>query len=151
YFVIIAIRNDRGEEVTRQVVNVGALQPAEKRTFTLSVEVLPLQAPAAAKSTSSTGSFKSPISQPTATVRPSTPPPTSNATPTHSPPPKASPTTPGGPQSPAPKPSPTGSTTPAAGSQQGSGSQQPAGKPAAGAAAPGSNNPNTAAPATKPT
>ena len=25
YFVIIAIRNDRGEEVARQVVNVGAL------------------------------------------------------------------------------------------------------------------------------
>ena len=46
YFVIIAIRNDRGEEVTRQVVNVGALQAAEKRTFTLSVEVLPPQAPA---------------------------------------------------------------------------------------------------------
>ncbi len=47
YFVVIAVRNDRGEEVTRQVVNVGALQGAEKRTFTLSVEVLPPQAPAA--------------------------------------------------------------------------------------------------------
>jgi len=45
YYVVIAIRNDRGEEVTRQVVNVGALQPAEKRTFSLSVEVLPPQAP----------------------------------------------------------------------------------------------------------
>jgi hypothetical protein len=73
YFVIIAIRNDRGEEVTRQVVNVGALQAAEKRTFTLSVEVLPPQAPVAAKSTSTTGTFKSPVAQPTATVRPSTP------------------------------------------------------------------------------
>src|SRR5689334_22395899 len=65
YFVIIAIRNDRGEEVTRQVVNVGALQAAEKRTFSLSVEVLPPQAPPApAKSTSSTGTFKSPTPQP---------------------------------------------------------------------------------------
>jgi hypothetical protein len=45
YFVVIAIRNDRGEEVTRQVVNVGALQSTEKRTFSLSVEVLPPQAP----------------------------------------------------------------------------------------------------------
>lgn len=45
YFVVIAIRNDRGEEVTRQVVNVGALQSAEKRTFALSVEMLPAQAP----------------------------------------------------------------------------------------------------------
>ena len=45
YFVVIAIRNDRGEEVTRQVVSVGALQSTEKRTFALSVEVLPQQAP----------------------------------------------------------------------------------------------------------
>jgi hypothetical protein len=45
YFVVIAIRNDRGEEVTRQVVSVGALQSNEKRTFALSVEVLPPQAP----------------------------------------------------------------------------------------------------------
>ena len=73
YFVIIAIRNDRGEEVTRQVVNVGALQAAEKRTFTLSVEVLPPQAPVPTKSNASTGTFKAPIPQPAATVRPSTP------------------------------------------------------------------------------
>src|SRR6185437_4834445 len=33
YYVTISIRNDRGEEVDRQVVNVGALQGAEKRTF----------------------------------------------------------------------------------------------------------------------
>jgi hypothetical protein len=45
YFVVIAVRNDKGEEVSRQVVNVGSLQPAEKRTFSLSVEVLPPQAP----------------------------------------------------------------------------------------------------------
>jgi len=48
YFVVIAIRNDRGEEVTRQVVSVGALQSTEKRTFALSVEVLPPQAPVSA-------------------------------------------------------------------------------------------------------
>ena len=45
YFVVIAVRNDKGEEISRQVVNVGALQPAEKRTFTLAVEVMPPQAP----------------------------------------------------------------------------------------------------------
>src|SRR5579885_1259399 len=45
YYVTLSIRNDRGEEVDRQVVNVGALQGAEKRTFTLSVEVLPPRAP----------------------------------------------------------------------------------------------------------
>lgn len=43
YFVVIAVRNERGEEVTRQVVNVGALHNAEKRTFALSVEVMPQQ------------------------------------------------------------------------------------------------------------
>ena len=47
YFVVIAVRNDRGEEVARQVVGVGSLQGSEKRTFTLSVEVLPPQGPAA--------------------------------------------------------------------------------------------------------
>jgi hypothetical protein len=41
YFVVIAVRNDRGEEVARQVVSVGALSGSEKRTFTLSVEMLP--------------------------------------------------------------------------------------------------------------
>ena len=70
YFVIIAIRNDRGEEVTRQVVNVGALQAAEKRTFTLSVEVLPPAVPVPTKSGSSTGTFKAPAAQP-ATAAPS--------------------------------------------------------------------------------
>ena len=46
YFVVISIRNDRGEEVTRQVVSVGALQGAEKRTFSLSVDTMPAQIPA---------------------------------------------------------------------------------------------------------
>ncbi len=45
YFVVIAIRNDRGEELTRKVVSVGALQSTEARIFDLSVEVLPAQAP----------------------------------------------------------------------------------------------------------
>jgi hypothetical protein len=36
---MLSIRNDRGEEVVRQVVGVGALQPDEQRTFTLSVDV----------------------------------------------------------------------------------------------------------------
>jgi hypothetical protein len=61
YFVTIAIRNDRGEEISRQVVNVGALQGAEKRTFTLSVEMLPPQAPPdpnAKTNTGATGTHK---------------------------------------------------------------------------------------------
>ena len=39
YSVVVTIRNDRGEELARQVVGVGALQPAEARSFTLDVEV----------------------------------------------------------------------------------------------------------------
>jgi hypothetical protein len=38
--VVLTINNERGEEISRQVVGVGALRPAESRTFTLSVEVL---------------------------------------------------------------------------------------------------------------
>ncbi len=39
YSVLLTIRNERGEEVTRQVVGVGALQPGQTRTFSLAVEV----------------------------------------------------------------------------------------------------------------
>jgi hypothetical protein len=39
YSVLVTITNDRGEEVNRQVMGVGALQPGEKRTFTFSVDV----------------------------------------------------------------------------------------------------------------
>jgi hypothetical protein len=35
----VAIRNAKGEEVARQVVGVGALQPSDERTFSLAVEV----------------------------------------------------------------------------------------------------------------
>jgi hypothetical protein len=40
YSVVIEVRNERGEQVSRQVVGVGALQPQELRTFTLSVDLL---------------------------------------------------------------------------------------------------------------
>lgn len=39
YSVVVAVRNDRGEEMTRQVVAVGSLKPEEARTFTVWVEV----------------------------------------------------------------------------------------------------------------
>ena len=39
YSVVVSIRNDRGEEVARKVVGVGALDPSESRTVTLSVDV----------------------------------------------------------------------------------------------------------------
>ena len=39
YSVTVSIKNDRGEEVGRHVVGVGALQPGEGRSFSLAVEV----------------------------------------------------------------------------------------------------------------
>jgi hypothetical protein len=39
YSIVVSIKNDRGEEITRQVVGVGALQPNEGRTFSVAVEV----------------------------------------------------------------------------------------------------------------
>jgi glutaredoxin len=38
YSIVISVRDERNEEVARNVVNVGALQGTERRTFTLSVE-----------------------------------------------------------------------------------------------------------------
>lgn len=38
YTVVVAIRNERGEEIARHVVGVGALFGEELRTFSLSVE-----------------------------------------------------------------------------------------------------------------
>ena len=39
YSVSVTIQNDRGEEIGRQVIGVGALNPNEQRTFTFAVEV----------------------------------------------------------------------------------------------------------------
>jgi hypothetical protein len=46
YSVTVTIRNDRGEEIARQIIGVGALQPNEQRSFTVAVEVF---TPAAAE------------------------------------------------------------------------------------------------------
>lgn len=46
YSVVVSIRNQKGEEVARKVIGVGALDPEESRTVTLSVDVI---APRAAK------------------------------------------------------------------------------------------------------
>ncbi len=168
YFVIIAIRNDRGEEVTRQVVNVGALQAAEKRTFTLSVEVLPPQAPVPPQKTNaSTGTFKAPPvpqPQPSATVRPSTPPvPQSSATVRPSTPPVPQPSATARPSTPppssaagSPAPNPAATSTsqgqPAATRPATAGTSPVAPRQTSNPSAPGAPNtpraptPNTAAP-----
>lgn len=39
YSIVISVRNERGDEVKRQVVAVGALDASEQRTVTLSMDV----------------------------------------------------------------------------------------------------------------
>lgn len=39
YTVVVSIKNDRGQEIDRKVIGVGALTRDEKRTVTLSVDV----------------------------------------------------------------------------------------------------------------
>lgn len=39
YSVVLTVHNERGQEISRQVVGVGALEPMERRTFNLAVEV----------------------------------------------------------------------------------------------------------------
>jgi hypothetical protein len=39
YAMVLSIRNDRGEEIDRKLVGVGAMRPGEQRTFALTVEI----------------------------------------------------------------------------------------------------------------
>ena len=41
YSMVLTIRNERGEEIARKIVGVGAMQPDEQRAFTLTVEMAP--------------------------------------------------------------------------------------------------------------
>ena len=41
YCVVVAITNEQGEKIARQVVGVGALQPGERHKYIFSVEVIP--------------------------------------------------------------------------------------------------------------
>jgi hypothetical protein len=50
YCVVIAINNEQGEKIARQVVGVGALQPGERHQYSFSVELMPVKAPKAPRS-----------------------------------------------------------------------------------------------------
>ena len=41
YSVVLSIRDEHGQEIKRQVIDVGAMEGNEQRTFNLSVEVTP--------------------------------------------------------------------------------------------------------------
>ena len=51
YAVMVSIRNEKGEEIARKVVGVGALLPTEQRTFTMAVEVFTPEAAREARRT----------------------------------------------------------------------------------------------------
>jgi hypothetical protein len=40
YTVVVSISNDRGQEIARKLIGVGAMSPNEHRTFTLTVEAV---------------------------------------------------------------------------------------------------------------
>jgi hypothetical protein len=44
YTVVVSIRNDRDEEIAHKLIGVGAMNPNEQRTFTLTVEAVPAKA-----------------------------------------------------------------------------------------------------------
>jgi hypothetical protein len=81
YSVVLAVRNGRGEEITRQVVGVGALLPAEERTFTLSVEVFVAQdaQPASPPARPSPTAQASPPARPSPAPQPARPSPATQA------------------------------------------------------------------------
>ncbi len=41
YTVVVTIKDDRGQEIARKLIGVGAMAPNEQRTFTLAVDVVP--------------------------------------------------------------------------------------------------------------
>jgi len=49
YTVVVSIANDRGQEIARKLIGVGAMNPNEQRTFTLTVEAVSTAVRRAAK------------------------------------------------------------------------------------------------------
>jgi hypothetical protein len=68
YCIVLDISNERGEQVMRQVVGVGALQPGELRRLNLSVQMLPLVAQV--QSRTSTATAAAPAPAPAVAARP---------------------------------------------------------------------------------
>ncbi len=65
YSVVITIRNQKGEEVARQMVGIGSMSGNDLRTFDLSVDVF---APEAVAATPSAPKAGAPLPPPTSTV-----------------------------------------------------------------------------------
>ena len=42
--MVVTIKDDRGQEIARKLIGVGAMAPNEQRSFALSVDVVPAKA-----------------------------------------------------------------------------------------------------------
>ncbi len=49
YSLVVTIKNEQGKEIARKLIGVGALNPNEKRSFNLSVEMAPSTAKGSGK------------------------------------------------------------------------------------------------------
>jgi hypothetical protein len=72
YCVVLDVRDDRGEQLTRQVGGVGVLQTGERRRLNVTVEMLPVRTAATSKSQAA-GKPTSTTSTPAATGVPNAP------------------------------------------------------------------------------
>lgn len=50
YSVVVSVRNERGDEIARKLIGVGAINPGEQRSFTLVVEAAPARTKGPVKS-----------------------------------------------------------------------------------------------------
>jgi hypothetical protein len=64
YSVVIAIRNEKGDEIARKLIGVGALKPDELRSFSLSIEMAPAKSKPAPGKPASTASRLQPAAPP---------------------------------------------------------------------------------------
>ena len=48
--MVVTIKDDRGQEIARKLIGVGAMAPNEQRTFTLTVDVVPAKSKGKSKS-----------------------------------------------------------------------------------------------------
>jgi len=126
YCIVLDIRNERGEQILRQVVGVGALHPGELRRLNLAVEMLPVRATIAPKNeqpnardprrpaatSTTTATVRIPAASPAAAPPPA--PATPNRTPAAAPTPLVTPATKAkSPVAPVPAPASAASKAPA--------------------------------------
>jgi len=75
YCIVLDVKDDRGTQLTRQVVGVGILQGGERRRLNVSVEMLPVRSAAAARAQAPAKPATTPATAAPATPSPAQKPP----------------------------------------------------------------------------